>query len=213
MKKYCLTFLISTFCFLQKSYSQEIRTFNTVNFSAGVSGIVHNYSLSVGEMLQLNKKLPFRLLLAAQYTGKITRPGTWSPDLGTVKSPLSIKSTIFSSNLNLPLGGEIFYRNLGIGLVQEIININFVKNFDSTKADLPKNFALKSNGVTNVFSKKNNLNTALYFIYTINDSFSLKFGINKGNELFNYYDGSKKMGFSKIRDNSLFFSFRTNIEK
>lgn len=213
MRKYCYVILISLLAISHCSIAQEVRTFNTINFSAGVSGNIHNYSVSVGEMIQLNKTLPFRILVAAQYTGKVTRPGRWSSDLGSITSPLVVKNTLFSSNINLPVGGEIFYKSLGLGIVQELVNFNLSKNFDSTKVAIPKDFTLKSNGVTNVFSKKNNLNTAIYLVYTINDSFSLKFGFNKGNELFNYYNDTQKVGFSKIKDNSLFFSFRTNIEK
>ena len=39
-------------------FSQEIRTFNTVNFSSGISGKANNYSVSVGEMIQIKKAIP-----------------------------------------------------------------------------------------------------------------------------------------------------------
>lgn len=194
-------------------FSQEIRTFNTVNFSTSISGKVNDYSVSVGEMIQIKKAIPFRILLAAQYTGKTSKKGFW-PEISNPKgTSLSIKKNIFTSNISIPIGAEIYYKNIGLGLVQEIINFNFAKSFDSTKIVLPLETELKTNGFSNVFSNKNNLNSTLYLVYTISDSFSLKFGINRGNEVFNYYNDSKKTGFSKITGNSVFISFRTNIEK
>jgi hypothetical protein len=196
-----------------KLFGQEIRTFNTVNFSSTTSGRLNNYSVSVGEMIQIKKAIPFRILIAAQYTGKSSKKGFWPKSSNTSETSLAIKKNIFSSNINIPIGAEIYYKNIGLGLVQEIINFNFAKSFDSTKVALPSKIELKTNGFSNVFSNKNNLNSVLYLVFTISDSFSLKFGVNRGNEVLNFYKDSEKIGFSKIKDNSIFISFRTNIEK
>ncbi|MBP8156172.1 MAG: hypothetical protein KAX81_04030 [Leadbetterella sp.] len=194
--------------FANDGFCQEIRTFNTVNFSSTLSKSVNNYSVSVGEMLQVNRTLPFRLLVAAQYTGKITKSGIW-PD----NTSLNIKKNIFTSNINMPIGAEVYYKNIGLGLAQEIVNFNLAKSFDSTKIKTSQNYEIKTNGFSHVFSNKNNLSSTFYLVYTISDSFSLKAGFNRENEVFNFYEDSNKIGFSKITDNSVFISIRTNIEK
>jgi hypothetical protein len=189
-------------------FCQEIRTFNTVNFSSTLSNRVNTYSVSVGEMVQINRTLPFRFLVAAQYAGKFTKSGIWPG-----KTALDIKKNLFTSNINIPIGAEVYYKNIGLGLIQEIVNFNFAKSFDSTKIQTSKNYEIKTNVFSHVFSNKNNLNSTFYLVYTISDSFSLKAGFNRGNEVFNFYENSKKIGFSKITDNSVFISIRTNIEK
>jgi len=194
--------------FANDGFCQEIRTFSTVNFSTTLSKNVNNYSVSVGEMIQINQTIPFRFLVAAHYTGKVTKSGIWPTN-----TSLNIKQNIFTSNINIPIGAEIYYKNIGLGLVQEIVNFNFAKSFDSTKIQTFQNYEIKTNGFSHVFSNRNNLNSTFYLVYTISDSFSLKAGFNRGNEIFNYYEDSKKIGFSKIIDNSLFISIRTNIEK
>jgi hypothetical protein len=192
---------------------QNLRTFNTINFSTSLSSNIHDYSVSVGEMLQIKKSIPFRILVAAQYTGKVTKKGLWPANTNSKGIGLSLKQSVFTSNINLPIGGEIYFKNIGLGLVQELVNFNLVKSFDSTKVDIPSNHEIKTNRFSHVFSNKNNLNTTLYLVYTLSDSFSLKLGLNRGNDVFNYYESSKKTGFSRITDNSIFISIRTNIEK
>lgn len=194
--------------FANEGFCQEIRTFSTVNFSTTLSRVVNNYSVSVGEMVQINRAIPFRFLVAAQYTGKVTKSGIWPSN-----TPLIIKQNIFTSNINIPIGAEVYFKNIGLGLVQEIVNFNFSKSFDSTKIQTSQNYGIKTSGFSHMFSNKNNLNSTLYLVYTISDSFSLKGGFNRGNEVFNYYEDSKKIGFSKITGNSIFISIRTNIEK
>jgi hypothetical protein len=191
-----------------QGFCQEIRTFNTVNFSSTLSNNVNTYSVSVGEMVQINRTLPFRFLVAAQYSGKFTKSGVWHG-----KNSLDIKKNLFTSNINLPMGAEVYYKNIGLGLVQEIVNFNIVRSFDSTQIKTSQNYEIKTNAFSHVFSNKNNLNSTFYLVYTISDSFSLKAGLNRGNEVFNFYEDSKKIGFSKITDNSIFISIRTNIEK
>ncbi len=194
--------------FAKEGFCQEIRTFSTVNFSTTLSKRVNNYSVSVGEMIQINRTIPFRFLVAAQYTGKVTKSGIWPSN-----NSLNIKQNIFTTNINIPIGAEVYYKNIGLGLVQEIVNFNFDKSFDSTKVQTSQNYEIKTGGFSHMFSNKNNLNSTFYLVYTISDSFSLKAGFNRGNEVFNYYEDSKKIGFSKITDNSVFISIRTNIEK
>ncbi len=194
--------------FANDGFCQEIRTFSTVNFSTTLSSRVNNYSVSVGEMVQVNRTIPFRFLVAAQYSGKITKSGIWPSH-----TSLNIKKNIYTSNINIPFGAEVYYKNIGLGLVQEIANFNFAKSFDSTKIQTSQNYEIKTNGFSHLLSNKNNLNSTFYLVYTISDSFSLKAGFNRGNEVFKYYEDSKKIGFSKLIDNSIFISIRTNIEK
>ena len=113
----------------------------------------------------------------------------------------------------MPIGAEVYYKNIGLGLAQEIVNFNLAKSFDSTKIKTSQNYEIKTNGFSHVFSNKNNLSSTFYLVYTISDSFSLKAGFNRENEVFNFYEDSNKIGFSKITDNSVFISIRTNIEK
>lgn len=207
MKLNIVLIALMLFC-TNYGFTQEIRTFNTVNFSSTLSNSVNNYSVSVGEMVQINRTLPFRFLVAAQYTGKFTKSGNWPG-----KTALNIKSNLFTSNLNMPIGAEVYYKNIGLGLVQEIVNFNLAKRFDSTKIQTFQNYEIKTNAFSHVFSNKNNLNCTFYLVYTISDSFSLKAGFNRGNEVFSFYENSKKIGFSKLIDNSVFISIRTNIEK
>jgi hypothetical protein len=211
MKKFIFGFLLLIGVF-SKSHGQNLRTFNTINFTTNLSSRIHNYSFSVGEMMQIKKKVPFRILVAAQYTGKISKKGFW-PGNNNNGIGFNLKQNVFTSNINLPVGGEIYYKNIGLGLVQEIVNFNISKSFDSTKVDIPANHEIKTNRFSHIFSAKNNLNSTFYLVYTLSDSFSLKLGLNRGNDLFNYYQSSKKTGFSKITDNSIFISIRTNIEK
>jgi hypothetical protein len=211
MRKYTLSILY-LFGAVSLAHSQKLRTFNTINFTTNLSSKVLNHSFSIGEMIQIKKKVPFRILVSAQYTGKISKKGFW-PGTNNNGTTFSLKQNVFTSNINIPIGGEFYYKNIGLGLVQEIANFNFSKSFDSTKVDLPMNHQIQTNRFSHIFSTKNNLNSTLYLVYTLSDSFSLKMGLNRGNDLFNYYQGSKKTGFSKITDNSFFISIRTNIEK
>lgn len=192
-------------------FGQNIRTFNTINFSTTLTPKTNNVSFSVGEMIQLKKNIPFRLLVAAQFTGKISKKGLWSEDIKP--RHLTIKNNVFTSNISLPIGGEVYFKNIGLGLVQEIANFNLAKSFDSTKVDVPGNHKIETNRFSNVFSKKNNLNTTLYLVYTLSDSFSLKLGMNRGNDVFDYYEGSNKIDLLRKTENSFFISIRTNIEK
>ncbi len=192
-------------------FGQNLRTFNTINFSTTLSPKVNNVSFSVGEMIQFKKRIPFRLLVAAQYTGKISKQGLWTENTKTRQ--LRLKKNIFTSNISLPIGGEVYFKNIGLGMVQEIANFNLAKSFDSTKVDIPGNHKIETNRFSNVFSKKNNLNSTLYLVYTLSDSFSLKLGMNRSNDVFNYYEGSKKSDLLRKTENSFFISIRTNIEK
>lgn len=211
MRKFILI-ILNLFGVFSLAHGQKLRTFNTINFTTNLSTKVHNYSFSVGEMIQIKKKIPFRILVSAQYTGKVSKKFLW-PGNNNNGTGFSMKQKLFTSNINLPIGGEFYYKNIGLGLVQEVANFNFSKSFDSTKVDIPMNHEIQTNRFSHIFSSKNNLNTTFYFVYTLSDSFSLKMGLNRGNDLFNYYQSSKEVGFSKITDNSFFISIRTNIEK
>ena len=90
-------------------FCQEIRTFNTVNFSSTLSNRVNTYSVSVGEMVQINRTLPFRFLVAAQYAGKFTKSGIWPG-----KTALDIKKNLFTSNINMPIGADVYYKIFGV---------------------------------------------------------------------------------------------------
>jgi hypothetical protein len=192
---------------------QRLRTFNNVHIGTSLSPSSNKYSVGVGEMIQIQKSIPFRILLGVQYSAKVSKSGIWPSNSNSIGREFSLKQNIFTSNINLPIGGEIYYKSIGIGLVQEIINFNLAKSFDSTKLDLPSNHEIRTNRFSHIFSNKNNLNTTLYLVYTISESFSLKFGLNRGNDVFNYFESSKKTGFSRLTNNSIFISIRTNIEK
>jgi len=212
MRGLLLTFFI-LFLRLNFSFSQEIRSFTNANFTSIPSKSNNNLSISFGEMLQLKKTIPIRIIASAQYTGKVFKQNTWPSNKKTGSTQLIIKDSFFNSSFNLPLGVEFFNKNFGLGFMQEFASINLLKSIDSSKVEIPVDMELKPLVFSSIFSKHHDLNSTIYVVYTLSESFSFKFGLNSGSNNFNFYKGSKKANFARISEKSVFLSLRINIEK
>lgn len=212
MRRVLLT-LLFLFLGLKFSFSQEIRTFTNVNFKTNLSKSNNNFSVSVGEMLQLNKQIPIRIITSLQFTGKVFKENTWPSNKESGSTQLIIKESFLNSSFNLPLGVEFFHKDFGFGLMHEVASFNLSKSIDSTKVEIPLNTELKPVGFSSIFSKNNNLNSTAYLVYTVSDSFSVKLGLNSGANSFNFYKDSKKVNYARISEKSVFLSLRINIEK
>ncbi|MCP9770117.1 hypothetical protein EGI22_19610 [Lacihabitans sp. LS3-19] len=212
MRRIILTLLV-LFLGLSFSYSQEIRTFTNVNFKTNLSKSNNNFSISVGEMLQLKKRIPVRIITSFQFTGKVFKETIWPPDKKSGSTQLIVKDSFLNSSFNLPLGVEFFHKDFGLGIMQEVASFNLSKSVDSSKVVIPVDMELKPVVFNSIFSKNNNLNSTIYVVYTVSDSFSVKLGLNSGANNFNFYKDSKKINFARISEKSVFLSLRINIEK
>ncbi len=184
-----------------------------MNFTSNPSKSNNNLSVSYGEMLQLKKTIPIRIIASVQYTGKVFKQNTWPPNKKTGSTQLIIKDSFLNSSFNLPLGVEFFNKNFGLGFMQEFASFNLSKNVDSSKVEIPIDMELKPVAFSSIFSKHHDLNSTIYVVYTLSESFSFKLGLNLGSNNFNFYKGSNKVNFARISEKSVFLSLRINIEK
>ena len=213
MKK--AVFSIFFFLILSNAFCQQIRTFNTLNLAPTFSKKLNTFNVSYGEMIQIKRAVPYRFLVSVNYSANLIKKGTWDADTKLGSKSLGINKNFLTSKFSIPIGFEIFSKNFGIGISQEILTISNKKTIDSSKVQVNSPYSLQNIGASSILSSKskNNTSTSLYVVYTLSDSFSLLGGINRDQVNFNYFRDSKKVDFSKYSEISAFLSIRINIEK
>jgi hypothetical protein len=191
-------------------YGQETRTYNNFSIAAGFSGASSSTKVSFGEMVQKKSIVPFRIL--ANTTLKFN---TLNKDntVNLVGEKYKTLRRINSISLSLPIGFEVFQKNFGLGVSQELLSFSFKKAYDSTQIDMPTDLTGSAKIFSTIFSKNQSLNSQIYLVYTLYDSFALKFGIQRDNLALNFNESDKKTKAGMLHSNSVFISIRTNIEK
>ncbi len=207
MKKIALLFFIFLSYFSQ---AQEIRTYNNFSLGTGFSGKSNSAMISYGEMVQKKSILPFRALAALDLKFQSFNKNN---EVFLVGKNTTLLRRINTVNIALPLGFEVFQKNMGIGINQEILSIAFKRNYDSTQVQMPLGSTGSARRFSSVFSKKNSLTGQIYLVYTISESFAIKFGIQRENLGIRFKDINSKTQTGSLHSNSIFINIRTNIEK
>ena len=192
------------------SHSQEIRTYN--NFSVGASFSGHSSSgmISYGEMVQKKSIVPFRAMAALDLKFQAFNKNN---SIILKGNDFSLLRRINTVNMALPLGFEIFEKNIGIGLSQEIFSLAFNKSCDSTQVKMPSKTTATPKRFSSILSKNNSLSGQIYLVYTVSESFAIKLGIQRENLGLRFADANNNSQTGSIHSNSIFINIRTNIEK
>lgn len=129
-------FSIIFFFSLSNAICQQIRTFNTLNLSPTFSKKLNTFNLSFGEMIQVKKSVPFRFLASLNYSGNFIKKGEWNSNIELGSKSLTVKENFYTSKISIPIGFELFTKNFGIGISQELITFSNKKSIDSTKVQV-----------------------------------------------------------------------------
>jgi hypothetical protein len=189
---------------------QEIRTYNNFSVGTGFSSSSNSSMISYGEMVQKKSILPFRVMACANLKYQSFNKNSKVNFSG---KNFTLLSRINSINLAIPLGFEVFQKNFGIGLNQELLSFAFKKTYDSTQVDVSKKYTASAKRLSTIFSKNKSLSGQIYLIYTVNESFAIKLGTQRENLAINFLDLNNKTKTGTIHSNTIFISIRTNIEK
>jgi hypothetical protein len=192
------------------TYSQELRTYNNFSIGSGFSASSNSAMISYGEMVQKKSVLPFRVLTSANLKFQSFNKNNEVDILGKNFTLLRRINTI---NIAIPLGFEVFKKNFGIGICQEMIALAFKKSYDSTQVNVAKDYKASAKLFSTIFSKNQSLSSQIYLVYTLNDAFAIKLGAQRENLAINFLDLNDKTKTGTIHSNSIFISIRTNIEK
>jgi hypothetical protein len=201
---------IALLLFSLTSFSQEIRTYNNFSLGSGISSTSTSAIVSYGEMVQKKSIVPFRVLTNINIKFQSYNKKN---DIGILGKNFSLLKKINTVNLAIPLGFEVFQKNLGLGISQELVSFGFKKSYDSTQISDSRNYSPSVKRFTTIFSKNQSLSGQIYLVYTINESFAIKLGAQRENLSLNFLDKNDKTKTGTIHSNSIFISIRTNIEK
>jgi len=194
---------------------QHARTFSNYGLLYSPSKTGNTYQVAMGEAIQFSKLPALRLIAGLNFQLKNYTAVPWNhKDIKNAKLfALNEKTKV--SKLNFPVGLELAFKGVGIGVSQEIFNFGFKKTIDSTMADIEPNTEFKHLRFSSLLSKESNnsVSSNLYVHFTINESFTFLFGILKQKSIFNIYKNSKKTDYIGLGETHPYFSIRFNIEK
>jgi hypothetical protein len=219
MKKLIVATLI-TFTFLT-SRAQNLRTFNNIELGTSLSKSTHQYSLFWGESLQLSSPVPVRFTTGLRYSLNSINKGL-SKGIGqSTISSLAFDKKAWYHTFAIPVGLEFFHKGFAIGAFQEVVSLSGKKKFNETfggdsTATVPllkTGEYIRTQGLSSVFSTKQNLTGGLYLVYTFNDSFSIKAGYNMITSTFTKSNDTRDLSYIKLRENTFNLGIRLNIEK
>lgn len=193
--------------------AQNIRTFNNLELSTSISRNTHQYSLFWGESLQVKSPVPFRFTTGLRFSMNNKTKGTYPVSEGANLTTLPLIKRPWYSTFALPVGVELFYKAIGIGVFQEAVSFSGKKSYNDTYTTLGDEETLKTQGFSHVFGKKQNLTGGVYLVYTFSDSFSLKAGYNRITSTFTKSNGTKELGYARLTDDTFTVGLRLNIEK
>lgn len=211
MKRIILLSLLTLFYL--KSEAQNLRTFTNLEVATAFSGNTNAYSLYWGEAVQIKSPVPFRFLAGLRFSLINKDKGTHEISSGSTLTSINFTKKPLYTTFAIPLGLELFYKGLGIGVSQEVISFSGKKNFDSKYIALEEGEELKTQGFSAVFGSKQNLTSTVYLIYTFSDSFSIKGGYNRITSTFSKYNEGNSLGYAKLSDDLFSIGIRLNIEK
>lgn len=203
------------FIFTLNARAQHARTFSNYGLLYSPSKTGGTFQISMGESISFGKLPPLRLLAGVNYTTKFYQQGEWTKKDIKNAGLFQLKENTRVSKLNFPIGAELTFKGIGVGISHDIFNFGLKKTLDSGKVSLPPNTEYSQLRFSSIFSgkSKNSLGSTIYVNATINESFSFIFGIISQKSIFNIYKNSKKTDYIGLGEAQPYFSLRFNIEK
>jgi hypothetical protein len=202
--------------FTGNSFSQNFKVFRTYDISTSFSNKTTNLSVGYGEMVSSKSGLPFKITGGLQYNATFLKKGKLDNFSGLKTNNFALSKPIFLSSIGVPIGFEIFSKNLSLGVSKELINLFLSTKKDSTFIKTADYSELRSQTFSNIFSQKsrNSTKTNIYLSYTFSESLTIKIGLSGQRSILRFTE-NKTDKVSRIGRKELlpFFSLRFNIEK
>jgi hypothetical protein len=194
---------------------QTIKVYNQHSVGFSFSDYSSVGSFGIGEILQVNKRIPFRILAKTNYSANILKPNIYHSSDNVKANDFILEKKYFHSNIDLMLGGEVFYKNYGLGFTSELASFSFGKSISDSKYSDSNLLEVNPIKFSYIFSNKEqrNLRTTFYFVYTVSESFSVKLGAtNQKNilKLTNIDNQNRYVSGGRVAP---FISLRFNLEK
>ena len=134
--------------------AQNVRTFNNLELSTSVSRNTQQYSLFWGESLQITSPVPFRFTTGLRFSLNSKTSGHYLANEGVKLDTLSFDKKPWYSTFAVPLGLELFYKAIGIGVFQEAVSFSGKKSYGDAYTPLREEETLRTQGFSHVFGKK-----------------------------------------------------------
>jgi hypothetical protein len=200
---------------LFNTQAQSTRTFSNYGVHFAPSKLKSNFEIYLGETLQLSKVVPLRITASVVYSLKNLKSAEWTAGNVHNADLFKLNDNLLVSNINTPIGFELFYKNISVGANHDIFSIGIKNSIDPSKIDIEGVSEIKKQSFSYIFAgrKRNNLNSRVYINYTVNDSFSFLLGIINHKTIFNFTEKTNNTNYIGLKDSSVFFGFRFNLEK
>jgi hypothetical protein len=208
--------LLGLFAFnILTAQAQNIRTFINYGVHFAPSKQKSNFEIYLGETLQLSKVVPLRITASLAYSLKNLKNSEWTAGNIHNAQLFKLNDNLLVSNINTPVGFELFYKNISVGANHDVFSLGIKNNIDLSKVDIDGVSEIKKQPFSNIFAgrKRNNLNSRVYLNYTLNDSFSFLLGIINHKTIINFTEITNNTNYIGLKDSSIFFGFRFNLEK
>jgi hypothetical protein len=190
--------------------AQKINTFNNFIFNTAFSNAGSVNTIGYGEMLQKKGKVSFRVLSSLNLDlSKIKTNQTFT----SIGQKITSKKNLYSTSFSIPVGFEVYSKNLGLGISQELVSYSLNKKMDSSFVSIPADFEASYKRFSSILSKNNTQDTQVYAVFTLYDSFAIKVGIQTEKIALNVKGLSNNTKTSNFSSNLFFISIRSNIEK
>ncbi len=188
------------------AFSQNVRTFTNFGLQTAISKDVKQYSLYWGESLQLRPPVPIRINAGLQYSFMNVASGGFSTD-----TSLNLSSNVRYGVIGLPVGLDFFYKNLSVGVYHELLTFSSNKKLNNPTSDL--DVLVRTAGFSTFLGKKRNTSGGVYVNYTIDDSFSIRAGVNTFATTFISSVKGRETSYTRIYNNAFSLGILFNIEK
>lgn len=212
MKKISIIFLLIILVGFNGLQAQSVRTFNNLELTIAPLKDNKQYSLFWGQSFQKTELIPFRFYSGLRYSFNTRSPGTYKGKPNSTISEVKFDKTIMYGTLALPIGIEVFYKNVGIGAFQELVSISD-KNFRLDSLSASEGIQLKAPVFSSIFGPKKNLTNGAYLVLTFSDSFSVKAGLNNLSSTFIRSNEKRELGYTALSEETYYIGLRLNIEK
>ncbi len=205
--------------------AQRVRVFNFVGFDGNFSKTHSAPDIQIGQSLLMDSRISFRLNTAVSFSGDFIHRGA-IPNIDKSRTiSLDLKKTHFVPTLSIPVGAEIGFRNVALGVAVELLSINIGKSLDSLNytvigTEQPIAGLEVSPAKFNFIAAKDgfrSLDAILYLSYTYNDTFSFRLGLSRQGIMYRSFITTAsrtsrfdKFGFEEVKP---FIGIRFNIEK
>lgn len=209
--KRLLSIIIIIFSFYQVR-AQEIRTFHNLELAFTPGKDVRQYSLFWGQSFTSTQLIPYRFSTGLNYAYNTRTAGTYLGNESSKPPTVTFDKSIGYGTVSIPISIELMYKNLGIGFSHDIISLSN-KEFNMDSVSVASNIKLSTPRFSTVLSDKRNLTGNAYIVLTINDSFSLKGGVNSITSTYIRSTNNKETGYTRLLDQSLYVAIRINIER